>query len=1186
MSDFSRDSSPDPIILPSSPLSGRKTNNVRSTRKSSPIKRTARASPSKSMILDTPQAGEASPWRIKVTVQAEPRDGSPGKKTTKTMTVPLESPIKGRRSSSPTKKPTPKKPTPAKKRGRKRKGSPIKEQRSAPQLRAQEEVQPELDLEPAIVDDDLPPPSQTPPRRASGRLARLSAQWSNGTGRTKRLSMAREELDQALQDAMGPGCEGLGDMTLNRAEDFTMVSLESLQSAKEASLAHISQLNAERSQLGRSQLSVSYLPSSPPKNQYPDISATAARARSSLGSPFEPTPSKRTSLSVPFSTKSSAKGKSSLRHEVDAMSWKPTGLAKLRPSSRAEEVQPAQDLESQWQEQRQAVSQQISNADADDVVVVNDDGDESEDDLNGGEDVQQDMWQEEASRPATGNPSNDEREERVHPDFRPTHSPSEAEDPNYKPHSSQKRAQKFEDLFAHLPEKPLRPKIPRTWRRSSGMDFSYVDSPAHQQPAETVEQRRPSADGSGVLTPPSTDESEQEVEEDNLSADLQGDADDQLRSEYTQPERGNAEDEEDEVDGGDLQDEVDDQLQSEFTQPEAEATRFHEDDYDDHEMIDEEEEHSRNDSKDPLNESTAGGATTMPDQPEPSKSFVTNASQANLKEKPKRGRPARKPTMDLDELLGLKSSPQKAPPPQQPSQHSSAKKQSSPVQLSSSSKLKQAQGSTSLSESAFNSIRTDDLLTNPPTSRHLKELRDSGVKQFSESGQYPVTEPFKAQPPAEAAQPKRRGRQYFGRNHPNNTQSTVTDSFASTGSVQAHPQVQIPVQQAQSHPRSQATAQALPKPVAAPEREKSTYGREVANGRQPSQYAPAYRKPPVPRYDEIVEAEEELKQNYQQSQSIQADTYEEDEDVDDAGGEDESADPSVTYEENLNLDSPTKIKINFGDSSACDASWLNTANRRPPLFEAQAPSQYAQPLAPVQSQPRPNPAKQHVDASSAIVTNIKSTTTGLLSQIGTTLWSKLNRPVQPAEPIPTLHTKPYEAPIVFPPTLRSQIRSRYGVLSEEHPWTMAHMRTLHRMLNSTMSGRPDSIIPKKGRLPHDLESRIGKTQTSIAGYKFTFTKEHAYTVFTFVQTLVSNTTVAAMRRGEVEMLGDDIAKQCRGYYDPERHGDDVVYAERKDFGKISLDFVVKALGDCVKANDVLRKRLVEDEGMDEEEFVN
>ncbi|KXT10206.1 hypothetical protein AC579_445 [Pseudocercospora musae] len=1124
MSHFSRDSSPDPIILPSSPLSGRKTNNVRSTRKSSPARRTARASPSKCMILDNPTAGEASPWRIKVTVQAEPRDGSPGKKTTKTMTLPLESPIKARRSSSPTKKPTPKKPTPAKKRGRKRKGSPIKEQRSAPQLRVQEEAQPELDLEPVIVENDLPPPSHTPPRRASGRLARLSPQWSDGTGRTKRLTMAREELDQALQDAMGPGCEGLGDMTLNRAEDFTMVSVESLQSAKEASLAHISQLNAERSQLGRSGLSVSYLPSSPPENQSPGISATAARARSSLGSPFEPTPTKRTSLSVPFSTQSSAKGKSSLRHEGDAMSWKPTGLAKLHPLSRTEEQQAAQNFESRWQEQRQAVSQQIFRADPDDVVVVNDDGDESDDDLNGANDIQEDLWQDEASRPGTGNRSNDEREERVDPDFRPTHSPSEAEDPNYKPPSSQKRSEKFEDLFAHVPEKPLRPKIPRTWRRSSGMDFSYVDSPAHQPPAEGIEQRRQSADGSGVLTPPSTDESEQEVEEDNVMADLQGEADDQFRSEYTQPEH---EDEEEEVDSAELQTGVDDQLQSEFTQPEAEATRFHQDDHDDHEMIDEGEEHSRNDSKDPLDENTADGATTMPDQPEPGESFATIASQAHLKEKRKRGRPARKPTMGLDELLGLKSSPQKAPPPQPQSQHSSTKKKSSPVQLSSSSKLKNAQGSTSLSESAFNSIRTDDLLTNPPTSRHLHELRDSGVKHFSESGQYPIAEPVKAQPPAEQAQPKRRGRQYFGRNHPNNTQSTVTDSFTSTGNVElpVHPQVQIPVQQAQSQLKSQHTTQALPK----------------------------------------------FDPDQQQSQMLHADTYEEDEDVDEVDEEDETADPTRSYQENLNLDSPTKIKINFGDSSTRDASWLNTANRRPPLFETQATAQHARPL--VQTESRPQPSNSQFETNSAIVTDIKSNTTGLLSQIGTTLWSTLKRPAHPAESIPTLHTRPYEAPITFPTTLRSQLRSRYGVLSEEHPWTMAHMRTLHRMLNSTTSGRPDSIIPKIGPLPHHLARKISQPlHTSIAGYQFPFTKQHAYTIIAFQQTLVSHTTVEAMRRGEVELLGDQVARQCRGYYDPERHGDDVVYAaEWNVWGRISLEFLVGALGDCVKANDVFER---------------
>ncbi|KAF2036634.1 hypothetical protein EK21DRAFT_95874 [Setomelanomma holmii] len=109
--DRSYDSSPDPLAL------SLNENNTRSARKSSPRKALIStspskqnrrssvsemdfSSPSKAMVLNTPRMGSASPWRIKVTVQAEPgsdeeNDGSPSVKRvtrTQTTTVPLKDP--------------------------------------------------------------------------------------------------------------------------------------------------------------------------------------------------------------------------------------------------------------------------------------------------------------------------------------------------------------------------------------------------------------------------------------------------------------------------------------------------------------------------------------------------------------------------------------------------------------------------------------------------------------------------------------------------------------------------------------------------------------------------------------------------------------------------------------------------------------------------------------------------------------------------------------------------------------------------------------------------------------------------------------------------------------------------------------------------------------------------------------
>ena len=107
MDDSGGSTSPDPLILPSSPLlrsSPRRQSVVpNKLRFSSPNKQHF-SSPSKSFVMDMEPGknGDNSPWRIKVTVEAEPKDGeSPSKRPrTKTTTVPLKL-----GSSSPAKRP-------------------------------------------------------------------------------------------------------------------------------------------------------------------------------------------------------------------------------------------------------------------------------------------------------------------------------------------------------------------------------------------------------------------------------------------------------------------------------------------------------------------------------------------------------------------------------------------------------------------------------------------------------------------------------------------------------------------------------------------------------------------------------------------------------------------------------------------------------------------------------------------------------------------------------------------------------------------------------------------------------------------------------------------------------------------------------------------------------------------------
>ena len=137
---------------------------------------------------------------------------------------------------------------------------------------------------------------------------------------------------------------------------------------------------------------------------------------------------------------------------------------------------------------------------------------------------------------------------------------------------------------------------------------------------------------------------------------------------------------------------------------------------------------------------------------------------------------------------------------------------------------------------------------------------------------------------------------------------------------------------------------------------------------------------------------------------------------------------------------------------------------------------------------------------------------------------------------------------------------------------MAHMRTLHRLLNSCTSGKSDSLVPKAGPLPSALTRLIGRKLDSVTPeFSFVFTVQHAHVVDAFMQTLVSADVVNAMARGEIEFLGDNEAKKHRGTL-VGRPGSMQIFAgvegvnEPEDSRKLQSMWVVKAVGNCVLAN--------------------
>ncbi|KAK3699293.1 hypothetical protein LTR37_016536, partial [Vermiconidia calcicola] len=497
----SRSTSPDPLTQESSPLAARTRNAARRKNKPLAARSGNVASPSKSFVLDTGEGSEKGPLRIKVTVEAQPNAGSsPSKKITRTTKVPL----KGGNSSSPVKQSLAKKELGAEGRGeihinrpqRKRKGTPIRRvAKRSPSTDGEADFGRQVTMSQQLQ-ENLPSPFKQPSVGRS-RVERPAAR----TERTRRLTRAREELDDALQDAIGRDIDGeeeedeeeddeavgpthdyaVGDMTVAN-EDFTMVSVETLESMKQNTSL------LDTSGIDKSVASVSFMPSSPPQMQaagkgegveevrYQDITLEA-QERKPKSSDKKPV-------------------------EYDAMSWKPTG-----PSVKTamHQISPQQRLDSEpteWRLRRQAVSKEIENASASQVVVIDDDTqaganqDSGSDAEAGGVDGDElDIWAEEASRSI-------EEDHFVHEQEQ-----GHLEKPVTYPEN-------LNDVFSDQQQKPPRPKIPRTWRRTSGMDFSYVDSPEHgalqsrKVSASTDGEGAGSRSDGGVLTPPESSEDE------------------------------------------------------------------------------------------------------------------------------------------------------------------------------------------------------------------------------------------------------------------------------------------------------------------------------------------------------------------------------------------------------------------------------------------------------------------------------------------------------------------------------------------------------------------------------------------------------------------------------------------------------------------------------------------------------
>jgi hypothetical protein len=293
--------------------------------------------------------------------------------------------------------------------------------------------------------------------------------------------------------------------------------------------------------------------------------------------------------------------------------------------------------------------------------------------------------------------------------------------------------------------------------------------------------------------------------------------------------------------------------------------------------------------------------------------------------------------------------------------------------------------------------------------------------------------------------------------------------------------------------------------------------------------------------------------------------------------------PEHSYEEHLNIESPQKIGVNFNDSTLSFRNEQQQQQQPRPnllaprgpikaLFEKSANAQASRPAVAGKHNVSPGPPNTNlVGAPKPASTYTQQENEGVFTRLSTTFWSAVARPQGPP-PTPAPFARTTEQTISL--SLRAQLRSRYGVLPNSHPWTMAHMRTLHRMLNSLESGRRDSIVPTHSPLPAHLTDIIGEGRLSATGRSFRFEQSHACVVQAFLQLLVTPALFQSMEKGEVEWLGDAQAAHLRGEMGG-RPGNDLCFKTLKPKrGLIAWEWIVECLGCCVVSNVEMGMRRV------------
>ncbi|KAI5210115.1 hypothetical protein E4T39_00497 [Aureobasidium subglaciale] len=255
---------------------------------------------------------------------------------------------------------------------------------------------------------------------------------------------------------------------------------------------------------------------------------------------------------------------------------------------------------------------------------------------------------------------------------------------------------------------------------------------------------------------------------------------------------------------------------------------------------------------------------------------------------------------------------------------------------------------------------------------------------------------------------------------------------------------------------------------------------------------------------------------------------------------------SRSYQEDLNLASPMRVKVNFNDDAG-NSTLLDPRRQYPPLFD-NVPT-LTKPTTDLPESPQPKSP---------------------LLRLTESFWEAVTKPPVYASPErkPSVVLEPASVTTVPDHVLR--LRRKYGLLPDAHPFIYAHIRTLHRMLNSTRSRPGSSIVPRCGPLGHGLSRMLGKSKTNELDQRFVWTQTHLHVVDSFMSLLLPQEERDRLQY-ETGSWGDAEALRHRGRDSKGRYGDGVVFNGVKG-GLIEAAWVADVLVDIIFREEMNAKR--------------